>query len=107
MEDDPYSTVWLEAKPVSPSKTKSPHPNSKHSKFFSKAGQKRLRKIWDDHNLDEEVLFTGIAEPSDSFMREKVSDYVQHYLFRRARRYYCIFTHLLYGNTEFTAIKMD
>ncbi len=95
MGEDPFSMACNESKSISFNSPKSPK-TLKKVDFFSKAGKGRLQKIWDDNHLSEERVFTGISESGDSYVKERVSDFVQAYLFRRARRYLYTFSLKVY-----------
>jgi hypothetical protein len=61
--------------------------SQKTLEFFSNVGKIRLNRICEDNHLNDEVIFTGgYIGPSEAFVKEQVSDFVQHYLFRRKRR---------------------
>lgn len=55
------------------------------TEFFSDRGNNRLKRIWIDNNLDEEMIFSSWIGPSEAVLRHKVSDYLQTFLLHRSR----------------------
>lgn len=54
------------------------------TEFFSVRGNHRLKRIWLDNDLDEEMIFSSWIGPSEALVRQKVSDYMQAFLHRRS-----------------------
>lgn len=54
------------------------------TEFFSTRGNSRLKRIWTDNDLDEEMIFSSWIGSTKGVMKQNVSDYMQTFLIRRS-----------------------